>query len=238
MIDADLDRRLQRWMTDREPATVPAPVRQLARLVAEESPPPLTWRIQSIVRARPTTDAQRAIVLLVTLGLLLAALFAAMMGVGSHQPDFRPAVVQWREFIVGEPAPPVEFRAVGGALSDDDDATLEFEDLVGSLVVMYFPDPDSEPGIMDVGGLVETTLNAPGSNAFVVAAPHEWSRVLNADPGIVMAEPPADWVAARSEAGPAVLVVDRRGLVAAIFEGTLPSSAELAEAIDQAGSLR
>jgi hypothetical protein len=234
MTDADVERSLRQWMVQREPASVPAAVRQLARAVPLSTSEPFLWRMRGALPVAVAGGAPRLGPVLALLGLLLAALAGGLIAGGAARPEPLTGVDRWRTFVVGHSAPEIEFRSVGGALSDRDDATLEFEDLVGSLVVMYFPDPEAEAQVADVGALAEATLQSSGSTAFIVAAPHEWSRTLNADPGVVTAEPPAAWAAATSERGPAILVVNRRGIVEAVFARTLPTPGQLTEALDGA----
>lgn len=238
MNDATFERHVRDWLADREPGAIPASLVAKAGSIPYETPVPVAWRIWGAV-VRPaarggSAPGLRLALVLALVGLLVAlAIGTAFVG---RAPVPAPELTSWRDFVVGRTAPAIEFRSVGGPLSDTDDGTLEFEDLVGTLVVMYVPDPAARPGQIDVGGLVAATLAAPGSRAFLVAAPAEWSRAPNVDPDVVAAEPPAAWLAARDEPGPAILVVDRRGVVIAAFAATMPTEGQLARVLAGAES--
>jgi hypothetical protein len=241
MTESQADRHVHEWLAAREPGPMPAALRESLRRVAYETPPPATWRLwQGTVRPgwAGTTSSLRLALLIGLLGVLIALTTANLIGDRSPAPALAPELSRWRDFVVGQRAPALEFRSVGGALSDRDDMTLQFEDLLGSLVVMYVPEPDAEQGITDVGGLAEATLAAPDSTAFIVTGPIEWSRGLNLNPEVVNAEPPPGWEAARPQRGPAILVVDRRGVVAAVYASTLPTPDQLADRLVRVESAR
>jgi hypothetical protein len=230
MTDSDLDRRLRRWMSDREPATVPPAVRQLAADVAQTAATPLAWRVRGVLGLRPAADAPRMALALAVLGLLLAVVVAGLLVGGSNQPSPLPGVDRWGGFIVRQPAPPVAWTALGPDIADDDDHEVEFEDLAGSVVVVIAPS----------GGDAATGLTAAeqirarvGDGTHLIVGARTLASLesitgtgvsgMDLTPAAISEDfPPTE---------PAVVIIDRRGRVARIFAGEVPGADQVVDIV-------
>jgi hypothetical protein len=241
MTEPQLDRRLQDWLTAREPGPVPPTLRESAGRVAFETSLPATWRVWgAIVSPAGSTGVGRnaplALVLLV-LGLIAAAAVAVVVG-ASRTPLPVPGLAGWGSFVVGRPAPAIVMRNVAGTPAVGDDSTFEFEDRVGSVVVVYVPSRGGGDSESDVATLVTSRSRAAAGVGFLVAtdAPSADRPAVTAAAagGIGAVELPPGW-AGRSDRLPGVglIVIDRHGTVAAVFGGALPGPDQLSDIISR-----
>lgn len=239
MTDAAFDRRLREWLEDRDPGSVPSTLSESAGRVSRETPLPAASRVWRAVigsgRVGRPESPVRLVVVLVVLGLLVAAA-AALLGVGS-----RPApLTSWQGYVVGQPAPDRDFGSVVGAVKRGD-PTISVNDLQEFIVVLYFPgEAPAERTAADARVLVETADHTPAGTAFLVIAPatspmtaETVDRIHAA--GMLTAQPPADWPAMNQPQGePVLIVTDRRGVVANLYGGELPTADELIGDLDRA----
>jgi hypothetical protein len=241
MTDAAFDRRLRGWLEDREPGPVPSTLRADIARVPIETPIPAASRAwQAVVgsarRGQPGSPV-RLMFVLVVLGLLVAAI-AAVLAVGSRPTP----LTAWRDYVLGQPAPDLEFGSVAGSLTGGD-PTISVDDLreFEFVVVLYFPgDATADRTAVDARKLVEASEHALPPTAFLVIAPaaspiasETVDRIHAA--GMLTAEPPADWPAASQPQGEPVLVItDRRGDVAYLYVGDLPEADLLVGDLDRA----
>jgi len=238
MTDAAFDRRLRDWLDGRDPGPVPASLRESAASVPLQTPVPAVSRVwQAIVgpgaAGRPGSPA-RLVLALVLLGLLVAAV-AALITVGS-----RPApLTAWRDYVVGQPPPDLDFGSVAGALPRGD-STISVDDLPEALVVLYFPgEATAERTAADARVLIQASEHAPNATAFLVIAPDsapiapDTVSLIHAA-GMLTAAPPANWVADPSVGGSALVITGRGGVVKYVFASELPDADELIGDLDRA----
>lgn len=239
MTDAAFDRRLREWLEGRDPGPVPSTLSDSAARVPRETPIPAASRVWQAVlgsgRVGRTDSPVRLVFVLVVLGLLIAAV-AALLGAGSRPTP----LTAWQDYVVGQPAPDRDFGSVTGAFTGGD-PTISVDDLQQFVVVLYFPgEAPPERTAADARVLVEASDHTPAGTAFLVVAPatkpmtaETVDRVRAA--GMLTAEPPADWPAAGQPQGePVLIVTDRRGVVANVYGGELPTADELIGDLDRA----
>jgi hypothetical protein len=245
MTEAQFDRRLRDWLADREPGPVPPSLREGSARVAFETPPPAMWRVwPAIVRPAGLVDVGRgggrgaalAFVLLVV-GLIVAA---AVVAVGaSRTPPPAPVLAAWGSFVIGRPAPAIVMHNVAGTPPVGDDSTFEFDDRAGWVVVVYLPsDGDADAAASDVAALVAARERASGGVLFLVATAEPAAAIPAvsgaADAGIGAVQLPVGWAGGSEPArAAAVVVIGRRGTVAATFAGALPGPDQLVDVIDR-----
>jgi hypothetical protein len=119
-----------------------------------------------------------------------------------------------------------------------DDSTFEFDDRAGSVVVVYLPSGgDADAAASDVAALVAARGRARGGVLFLVAAAEPAAGVPAvsdaADAGIGAVQPPGWAGKSESARAAAVVVIGRRGTVAAAFGGALPGPDQLVDVIDR-----
>jgi hypothetical protein len=230
MIDSDLDRRLRHWMVDREPASVPPAIYALARVVAEETPTPLAWRVRGVHRWRSAADAPRMAFVLAVLGLLLAAVAANLLVGRSSQPSPLPGVDRWGGFVVGQVAPSVAWTASGPDIADNDDHEVEFEDLVGSVVVVIAPSGgDITTGLTEAEAI---RARVGGGTHLIVGARTLASFESIAGTGASgMDLTPAELTDTFPRTESAVVVIDRNGRVAHVFAGDLSGADQVVDIV-------
>ena len=238
MTDAAFDRRLRDWLDGRDPGPVPASLRESAASVPLQTPVPAVSRVwQAIVgpgaAGRPGSPA-RLVLALVLLGLLVAAV-ATLVTVGSTPAP----LTGWRDYVVGQPAPDLDFGSVAGTLPRGD-STISVDDLPGALVVLYFPgEATAERTAADARALIQASGHAPNATAFVViaaeSAPIAPDTVsLIHDAGMLTAATPAGWDADPSTGGPALVITGRGGVVKYVFASELPDADQLVGDLDRA----
>lgn len=227
MNNIELDRRLRRWMADREPGTVPTSVLDLARTVPGATPVPARRRVQGALVAIRPTGGLRPMGIVIVLALLVGMSIVALL-VGSRPPAPVPGVDRWGAFEVGQPAPTVIWKSPGGSTADDDDRTVEFEDLVGSVVVVLVPASDPlEPGV-PLAELVEARRQAGDGAHFLVGTRSADGMEAISSSGLEGIDLSEGRLAAAFPDSPAALVViDQAGRVAYIFTGSLPPIEQL-----------
>jgi hypothetical protein len=243
MTDAQMDRRLRAWLADREPGPVPPSLRDSAARVPQETPTPTTLRAwQMLVRGTGPdggAPAARLVLLLAVVGLIAAAALALFAVGSSRQPAPVPGLTSWASFAVGKPAPPIVMRNVAGTPAVGDDETFEFDDRVGSVVVVYVAaDTGNDGAARDVATFIATRDGAAGGAVFVVAtaAPESNRGAISiaADAGIGAVQLPPSWATGSARVPDAAFVViDRRGRVAAALGGGLPGPDQLIAVIDR-----
>jgi hypothetical protein len=242
MTDAQFDRRLRDFLAGREPGPLPRSLREAAARVALDTPVPPTWRVWQVVVRRAGsggTPTRRLALALLIVGLMLAAAAAALVVGASRTPPPVPGLSGWGTFLVGQPAPPMVMRNVAGTPQIGDDRTFEFEDRAGSLMVVYLPAGDGDDlAVGDVEKLIEARDRAPEGVVFIVASdePVADKQAVSAaaDAGIGAVRLPANWTRDTAAAtGAAIVVIDRRGRVAAAFGGALPGPDQLLDVIDR-----
>jgi hypothetical protein len=236
MTDTPFDRRLRDWLEDRDPGPVPASLHDSVARVPIETPVPAVLRLWHSILGPGRAGRQgapiRAAVVLVVLGLLVAAV-AALWSAGS-----RPApLTAWREYAVGQPVPDLDFGSPTGTLSSGD-ASISVDDIPEAMFVLYFPgDAAADRVAADARVLVDASEPAPGRTAFLVIPSHATpmtaatvDRVHAA--GMLTAEPPAGWPA--TQHGPVLVITNHRGNVAYIYVDEFPDADGLIGDLDRA----
>jgi hypothetical protein len=242
MTEAAFDRRLRDWLEGRDPGPVPMTLRESVERVPVRTPVPAVSRVwQAIVgpgaggrRGSPL----RLVLALVLLGLLLAAAFA---GVSTSGRPTAP-LTSWHDYVVGQPAPDLDFGSVAGALRTGD-STISVDDLPEAMFVLYFPrGASSDRTAADARLLIKASEQVPNATAFLVIAPdsapiaRDTASLLH-DAGMMTAAPPAGWDADASSGEPALVITGRGGVVKYVFAGGLPDADQLIGDLDRASVL-
>jgi hypothetical protein len=238
MTDAAFDRRLRDWLEGRDPGPVPASLRESVQHVPLRTPVPAVSRVwHSIVgpgaggrRGSPA----RLVLALVLLGLLLAAVATLIAGGSRTGP-----LTSWRDYVVGQPAPDLDFGSVAGSLPRGD-STISVDDLPEAMFVLYFPrSASSDRTAADARALIQASEHVPSATAFLVIAPDAPPLApdvvsLVHDAGMLTAAPPAGWDADASVGEPALVITGRGGVVKYVFAGELPDPDQLIGDLDRA----
>jgi hypothetical protein len=115
MTDAAFDRRLRDWLGGRDPGPVPVTLRESVERVPLQTPVPAVSHVWHAIvgpgAAGRRGSTARLVLALVLLGLLVAAL-AAVFTSGSRTAP----LTDWRDYVVGQPAPDLDFGSVAGTL--------------------------------------------------------------------------------------------------------------------------
>jgi hypothetical protein len=242
MNESDLDRRLRRWLTEREPGPVPASLRVRAGRVPFETPIPISRRVLDVVvgpggSRRVGGGTRRGAVILVLVGALLVATIASLLSMGSARPSRLPGVERWGAFVVDEPAPPVVMDGLPGLASDADDGELEFEDLVGSVVAVLVPGSrGDDPGARHLASIAEARrLTGEGVVFLVGSRSPSVVDGLTAAGGVdairigVVDLSTGRLETAFPDGADALVVIDRGGVVRAAYAGSLPGPDQLVD---------
>ena len=238
MNDVELERRLRRWMSDREPGPVPMQTRAELGQVAFKTPIPTSRRlvdpfVRRVSPPRTQWAAGPVRAMLLVLGLLVAVAVAALFVAGSKPPAPVLETDSWGAFVVGRAAPPAVMRLIPPVSRITDDDTLEFVDLAGSIVVLVVPDEAAGSALnREIEALTVARHRTGADVVFLVGArsaavTDALSRVAAETEDIDAVDLSSASAVAFPSGAPALVVVDRQGGVAAIFAGVLPGADQL-----------
>ena len=238
MTDEAFDRRLRDWLDGRDPGPVPASLRESAAGVPFRTPVPAVSRVwQAIVgpgaSGRPGAPL-RLVLVLVLLGLLVAGA-VALLAAGSRTAP----LTTWRDYVVGQPAPDLDFGSVTGTLPRGD-STISVDDLPEAMFVLYFPGgATAERTAADARMLIQASEHVPNATAFLVIAPTSapiaaGTVSLIHDAGMLTAATPAGWDPDPSIGGPALVITGRGGVVKYVFASELPDADQIVGDLDRA----
>lgn len=238
MTQTELDRRLRDWLAEREPGHVPPSLRANAARVPYETPLPMAARLRDVL-VRSTGGApagsSRAVLILLLVGALVAATIASLILTGAVRRGPEPALQRWGAFTVDRPAPTAEMVALPGAAQLGDDESVEFEDLVGSVVTILVPGSAGNASADELTTFAAARARTGERVLFFVGArsPLVLDGLADAGGAVALGIGAIDLSSGGAgtadfpDGRDALVVVDRGGTVAAVFVGTMPGRDEL-----------